>query len=218
MYLRNYFAKIACRYYFVYFLYNKINKTKKIKIIVIIKNNIAIRIAGKVSRYIAASMNRATPTKQTVQLKKHYARLYHQYQCPSIECRKRACRQGLYARADIVAIILWMTGWLVCMRHAWHKQRKGTILVNWLDRCKNCELNRGLIASHPLMDTSMAAENQITTKQRNNASCKSLCIQYSTTKNEQIYANYLIIIIINNCLMETRFIYSSLSISRVVFN
>ena len=27
----------------------------------IIKNNIAIRIAGKVSRYIDASMNRATP-------------------------------------------------------------------------------------------------------------------------------------------------------------
>ena len=31
------------------------------KKIVIIKNNIAIRIAGKVSRYIDTSMNRATP-------------------------------------------------------------------------------------------------------------------------------------------------------------
>ena len=31
------------------------------KNIVIIKNNIAIRIAGKVSRYIDASVNRATP-------------------------------------------------------------------------------------------------------------------------------------------------------------
>ena len=30
--------------------------------IVIVKNNIAIRIAGKVSRYIDASMNRATPS------------------------------------------------------------------------------------------------------------------------------------------------------------
>ena len=35
--------------------------TQKKKIIVIVKNNIAIRIAGKVSRYIDASMNRATP-------------------------------------------------------------------------------------------------------------------------------------------------------------
>ena len=34
---------------------------KLIKIIAIVKNNIAIRIAGKVSRYIDASMNRATP-------------------------------------------------------------------------------------------------------------------------------------------------------------
>ena len=32
------------------------------KKIVIVKNNIAIRIAGKVSQYIDASMNRATPT------------------------------------------------------------------------------------------------------------------------------------------------------------
>ena len=36
-------------------------KKKKRKKIVIVKNNIAIRIAGKVSRYIDASMNRATP-------------------------------------------------------------------------------------------------------------------------------------------------------------
>ena len=35
---------------------------KKKKKIAIVKNNIAIRIAGKVSRYIDASMNRATPT------------------------------------------------------------------------------------------------------------------------------------------------------------
>ena len=35
---------------------------EKKKKIVIIKNNIAICIAGKVSRYIDASMNRATPT------------------------------------------------------------------------------------------------------------------------------------------------------------
>ena len=34
---------------------------KKKKKIVIVKNNTAIRIAGKVSRYIDASMNRATP-------------------------------------------------------------------------------------------------------------------------------------------------------------
>ena len=32
------------------------------KKIAIVKNNIAIRIAGKVSRYIDASMNRATPS------------------------------------------------------------------------------------------------------------------------------------------------------------
>ena len=35
------------------------------KKIVIVKNNIAIRIAEKVSRYIDASMNRATPRKHT---------------------------------------------------------------------------------------------------------------------------------------------------------
>ena len=43
---------------------NHCGKTKlkrKKKKIVIIKNNIAICIAGKVSRYIDASMNRATP-------------------------------------------------------------------------------------------------------------------------------------------------------------
>ena len=35
---------------------------EKKKKIVIVKNNIAIRIAGKVSRYVDASMNRATPS------------------------------------------------------------------------------------------------------------------------------------------------------------
>ena len=66
MYLRNYSAKIACRYYYVSFvpkrksLYK--NKIKKKIKNVIIKNNIAIRIAGKVSRYIDASMNRAIPS------------------------------------------------------------------------------------------------------------------------------------------------------------
>ena len=39
-------------------------KKKKKKKNVIVKNNIAIRIAGKVSRYIDASMNRATPSIQ----------------------------------------------------------------------------------------------------------------------------------------------------------
>ena len=60
MYLRNYFAKIACKYYYVSFLpkWKSLYEKKKKK--VIIKNNIAIRIAGKVSRYIDASMNRAT--------------------------------------------------------------------------------------------------------------------------------------------------------------
>ena len=37
------------------------NHCEKNNKIVIVKNNIAIRIAGKVSRYIDASMNRATP-------------------------------------------------------------------------------------------------------------------------------------------------------------
>ena len=66
MYLKNYFAKIACRYYNVSFLLMKIIVHKKkiiiinIKIIAIIKNNIAIRIARKVLRYIDASMNCAT--------------------------------------------------------------------------------------------------------------------------------------------------------------
>ena len=41
----------------------KRNLKKKKKKIVIVKNNIAIRIAGKVSRYIDASMNRATPSQ-----------------------------------------------------------------------------------------------------------------------------------------------------------
>ena len=60
MYLRSYFAKIACRYYYVSFLpklkslWQKKQKTIKIAIV---KNNIAIRID--------ASMNRATPTKCT---------------------------------------------------------------------------------------------------------------------------------------------------------
>ena len=39
---------------------------KKKKKIVIVKNNIAIRIAGKVSRYIDASMNHATPNTKAV--------------------------------------------------------------------------------------------------------------------------------------------------------
>ena len=41
-------------------------KKKKLKIFFFkknVKNNIAIRIAGKVSRYIDASMNRATPNQ-----------------------------------------------------------------------------------------------------------------------------------------------------------
>ena len=42
----------------------KINLKKKKKKIAIVKNNIAICIAGKVSRYIDASMNRATPNGQ----------------------------------------------------------------------------------------------------------------------------------------------------------
>ena len=37
---------------------------KKSKKIAIVKNNIAMRIAGKVSRYVDASMNRATPTNR----------------------------------------------------------------------------------------------------------------------------------------------------------
>ena len=40
----------------------KRKKEEEKKKIVIVKNNIAIHIAGKVSRYIDASMNRATPT------------------------------------------------------------------------------------------------------------------------------------------------------------
>ena len=41
-------------------------RQKELKKIVIIKNNIVIRIAGKVSRYIDASMNRATPSGSSV--------------------------------------------------------------------------------------------------------------------------------------------------------
>ena len=45
----------------------KIKKTKKKKkYIAIIKNYITIRIAGKVSRYIDASMNRATPRNRYI--------------------------------------------------------------------------------------------------------------------------------------------------------
>ena len=44
-------------------MYIYIYKKKKI---VIVKNNIAIRIAGKLSRYIDASMNRATPNGHVV--------------------------------------------------------------------------------------------------------------------------------------------------------
>ena len=39
-------------------------KKKKIKQKLCVKNNIVIRIAGKVSRYIDASMNRATPKQR----------------------------------------------------------------------------------------------------------------------------------------------------------
>ena len=44
-----------------------VGKKKKI---VIVKNNIAIRIAGKVSRYIDASMNRATPNNLSCEFAK----------------------------------------------------------------------------------------------------------------------------------------------------
>ena len=46
----------------------KKKKKLKKKKIVVVKNNIVIRIAGKVSRYIDASMNRATPNKNEVSL------------------------------------------------------------------------------------------------------------------------------------------------------
>ena len=49
---------------------------KKKKKIVIVKNNIAIRIAGKVSRYIDASMNRATPNIPVVETL-YYASVCH---------------------------------------------------------------------------------------------------------------------------------------------
>ena len=45
------------------FCLNENNCGGKKKKIVIVKNNIAIRIAGKVSRYIDASMYRVTPTR-----------------------------------------------------------------------------------------------------------------------------------------------------------
>ena len=48
---------------YLFFLNENHCEQKKKKKIVIVKNNIAIRIAGKVSRYIDASMNRATPSK-----------------------------------------------------------------------------------------------------------------------------------------------------------
>ena len=72
MYLRNYFAKIACRYYYVSFLPKL--KTLWGKKIAIVKNNIAILFPRYVSRYyflqsrfynIDASVNRATPTDLT---------------------------------------------------------------------------------------------------------------------------------------------------------
>ena len=44
-----------------------VEKREKKKI-AIVKNNIAIRVAGKVSRYIDASMNRATPSDLVTQL------------------------------------------------------------------------------------------------------------------------------------------------------
>ena len=43
-----------------------VGKKKKIAIV---KNNIAIRIAGKVSRYIDASMNRASPISLVLHIK-----------------------------------------------------------------------------------------------------------------------------------------------------
>ena len=63
MYLRNYFAKIACRYYYVSFLSRNENhcRTKKKKLLVI-KIILRYVLRGKVSRYIDASMNRATPS------------------------------------------------------------------------------------------------------------------------------------------------------------
>ena len=46
-------------------IHTNLTKIKNSKKIAIVKNNIAIRIAGKVSRYIDASMNRATPSRRT---------------------------------------------------------------------------------------------------------------------------------------------------------
>ena len=55
--MRNYFATIACKY--MCLLPKSVIKKK---LLLIIKNNIVIRIVGKVSQFIDASMNRTTPT------------------------------------------------------------------------------------------------------------------------------------------------------------
>ena len=65
MYLRNYLQKSHVDIIMSLFCLNE-NHCGKKKKIVIVKNNIAIRIAGKVSRYIDASMNRATPSVLSV--------------------------------------------------------------------------------------------------------------------------------------------------------
>ena len=57
----------------------KKNLKKKLKKIVIVKNNIAILIAGKVSRYIDASMNRATPTGLTIHVVFDHCRILAVY-------------------------------------------------------------------------------------------------------------------------------------------
>ena len=50
-----------------------VGKKKKKKKIAIVTNNIAIRIAGKVSRYIDASMNRVTPSRRrTRRIRSHF--------------------------------------------------------------------------------------------------------------------------------------------------
>ena len=61
MYLKNYFAKIACVDIIMYNIFYLNENHERGKKIVILKNNIATRIAGKVSRYIISMHRRIVP-------------------------------------------------------------------------------------------------------------------------------------------------------------
>ena len=80
------------------FCLNENNCGGKKKKITIVKNNIAIRIAGKVSRYIDASMNRATPsgTYQSVRVVSGERAVFRRRLRPAVRAPPARLRAGAH--------------------------------------------------------------------------------------------------------------------------